>query len=62
MSRTLTVGLVQHRCGEDREANLQKSIEAIREAADRGARLVLLQELHTSDAKRGRRSLAAPGS
>ncbi len=48
MSRTLTVGLVQHRCGEDREANLQKSIEGIREAADRGARLVLLQELHTS--------------
>ncbi|SCZ63156.1 carbon-nitrogen hydrolase [Thiohalomonas denitrificans] len=48
MSRILTVGLVQHDCGEDRETNLNKDLDGIREAASRGARLVLLQELHTS--------------
>ncbi len=45
--RKLIVGLVQHACGEDRRANLDKSIAGIREAARRGAQLVLLQELHT---------------
>ncbi len=44
---TLTVGLVQHACSEDRAANLAASMSGIREAAARGARLVLLQELHT---------------
>lgn len=43
----LTVGLVQHACSEDRSANLAASMAGIREAAARGARLVLLQELHT---------------
>ena len=43
----LKVGLVQHACDEDREANLQRSIDGIREAAAEGARLILLQELHT---------------
>lgn len=46
MSRTLTVGLVQHPCGEDREANIERSTRGIREAAARGAQLVVLQELH----------------
>ncbi|MCK9530695.1 MAG: carbon-nitrogen hydrolase [Gammaproteobacteria bacterium] len=45
--RKLIVGLVQHACGEDRRANLDKTIAGIREAARRGAQLVLLQELHT---------------
>lgn len=45
--RKLTVGLVQHACNEDRRSNLDKTIAGIREAAKRGARLVLLQELHT---------------
>ncbi len=45
--KRLTVGLVQQPCSEDREANLAASIEGIRDAAGRGARLVLLQELHT---------------
>ncbi|GBE09850.1 N-carbamoyl-D-amino acid hydrolase [bacterium BMS3Bbin12] len=44
----LTAGLVQHACTEDREANLAASIAGIREAAGRGARLVLLEELHTT--------------
>jgi N-carbamoylputrescine amidase len=44
----LTVGLVQHPCTEDRAENLAASVAGIREAARRGARLVLLQELHGS--------------
>ncbi len=47
MNMTLKVGLVQQSCSEDRDKNLAASIHAIREAAKRGARLVLLQELHT---------------
>lgn len=46
--RILPVALIQHRCSGDRQANLEKSIEGIREAAAKGAKLVLLQELHTS--------------
>jgi N-carbamoylputrescine amidase len=43
---SLTVGLVQQPCGTEREANLLASLNGIREAVQRGARLVLLQELH----------------
>lgn len=46
--RTLLVALIQHSCSADRHANLEKTITGIREAAAKGARLVLLQELHTS--------------
>ena len=45
-ARRLTVGLVQQRCGERRDDNLAASVAGIREASRRGARLVLLQELH----------------
>jgi N-carbamoylputrescine amidase len=45
-ARTLTVGVVQHACGDGREANLARSVAGVREAARRGARLVLLPELH----------------
>jgi N-carbamoylputrescine amidase len=45
---TLRVGLVQHACGDDREANLETSSAGIRDAARQGARLVLLQELHAA--------------
>jgi N-carbamoylputrescine amidase len=48
MNKILKVGLVQQRCGEDREANLAVSEAGVREAAKRGAQLVLLQELHAS--------------
>jgi len=48
VSKTLKVGLVQQSCGEDREANLKASEAGVREAAKRGAQLVLLQELHAS--------------
>jgi len=47
-SKILKVGLVQQSCGEDREANLKASEAGVREAAKRGAQLVLLQELHAS--------------
>jgi len=46
-NKTLTVGLVQQACGNDRARNLAESINGIREAARQGAKLVLLQELHT---------------
>lgn len=45
--RILRIGLVQQSCTADREHNLELSAAGIREAAARGARLVLLQELHT---------------
>ncbi|MBL6751825.1 MAG: carbon-nitrogen hydrolase [Nevskia sp.] len=44
----MRVGLVQQRCSGDREQNLRESEAGIRDAAARGARLVLLQELHAS--------------
>ena len=40
------VGLVQQRCTDHRQENIDKSSKGIREAANRGARLVVLQELH----------------
>jgi len=46
-SKKLTVGLVQQTCTTDRAHNLAESIQGIREAAKGGAKLMLLQELHT---------------
>lgn len=45
-SDILTIGVVQHACGTDREQNLARAVTGIADAADRGAELVLLQELH----------------
>ncbi|HEX9812585.1 MAG TPA: carbon-nitrogen hydrolase [Burkholderiales bacterium] len=68
MNSTLAVGLVQHACTEDRATNLAASIAGIREAADRGARVVLLPELHTGvyfcqseDMRRFDQAEAVPG-
>jgi len=47
MNKELSIGLVQHCCGPDRTGNLDKSIQAIRRVAARGATLAVLQELHT---------------
>ena len=44
----LSVGLVQQACGNSREANLDTTIQGIHRAAQQGAQLVLLQELHGS--------------
>ena len=45
---TLRVGLVQQRCTGNRQENIAKSIQGIREAAALGARLAILSELHCS--------------
>jgi len=47
-SKNLRVGLVQQACTADYEQNLALSEAGVREAAARGAQLVMLQELHTS--------------
>lgn len=46
--RTLRLGLVQMAMGESPEANLDRAIAAVREAAGEGARLVCLPELFRS--------------
>ena len=43
----LKVGIVQQSCSSNTEENIQKSVEAIKKCADKGANLVVLQELHT---------------
>jgi N-carbamoylputrescine amidase len=45
--KILKAGLVQQSCSSDRARNLAESIKGVREAAKQGAKLVLLQELHT---------------
>ncbi|MBI2383355.1 MAG: carbon-nitrogen hydrolase [Gammaproteobacteria bacterium] len=47
-ARILKVGLVQQACTDRRDKNLNTSEAGIRDAAARGAQLVLLQELHCS--------------
>lgn len=49
MQNTLTVGLVQHAMDRDAGANRRRSLDGIAEAAGRGARLVVLPELHASE-------------
>ncbi|MGY8835189.1 MAG: carbon-nitrogen hydrolase [Enterobacterales bacterium] len=44
----LTVALVQQSNTDNAQHNMEKSISAIREAAQKGANLVVLQELHRS--------------
>ncbi len=47
-SKKIRVGLIQQPCNDDRTTNLEQTIAGIRDAAQQGAQLVLLQELHTS--------------
>ncbi len=47
-SRPVTIGLVQHACGDDLEGNVRKTMDGIREAARRGAQIVCTQELFRS--------------
>jgi N-carbamoylputrescine amidase len=44
----LTVALIQQSCSDDRAANRAKTVAMIRTAKEKGAGLVLLQELHAS--------------
>lgn len=46
--KNLNVGLVQQTCSTNREENIKKSQEGIRECAKKGANLVVLQELHNN--------------
>ncbi|WP_420149583.1 carbon-nitrogen hydrolase [Spirosoma sp.] len=48
MSKNVNIGLVQMSCSADVEANIQKAINGIHEAAQKGAQIVCLQELFTS--------------
>ena len=43
----IKVGIVQQTCSNDKQSNIDKSIEGIRKCAKAGADLVVLQELHT---------------
>ncbi|MCW3786873.1 carbon-nitrogen hydrolase [Plebeiibacterium sediminum] len=43
----LKVGVVQQTCSNDKQNNIDKSIEGIRKCVQDGAELVVLQELHT---------------
>lgn len=45
---TLAIALVQHACSNNIDENLAASITGIRNAAEKGAQLVVLQELHRS--------------
>ena len=66
--RLLKIGLVQMAMGDDPSANLAKAIDCVREAAERGAKLVVLPELfrsryfcQTEDAKLFQLAEAVPG-
>jgi N-carbamoylputrescine amidase len=68
MSGVVRIGLVQQTCGEDKAANLAKSLSMVGEAAKQGAQLVVLQELHTgpyfcqnADTKNFERAESIPG-
>src|SRR5260221_6456340 len=45
---TITVGLVQMRCQPEPEANVHQAVERIRQAANKGAQVICLQELFRS--------------
>ncbi|WP_255700993.1 carbon-nitrogen hydrolase [Dyadobacter sp. CY323] len=48
MTKKVNIGLVQMSCTSDVEANFQKAVEKIREAAAKGANIICLQELFKS--------------
>jgi len=43
--RIVTLGLVQHQCGEDPAENFRRALDGIRAAAGRGAQIICTQEL-----------------
>ena len=48
MNKKVNIGLVQTTCTANKEDNLQKAILKIREATQKGAQIICLQELFTS--------------
>ena len=68
MAGALRIGIVQQANTADREANMAKSLRGIAECAEKGAQLVVLQELHcglyfcqTEDPKVFDQALPIPG-
>ncbi|GAB4176101.1 MAG: carbon-nitrogen hydrolase [Wenzhouxiangellaceae bacterium] len=49
MKRQLAIALAQHAMGPDMDANRERSVAMVAEAADAGADLVVLPELHASE-------------
>ncbi len=47
-SKIVNIGLVQLNCSANLEQNMQKTVQAVREAAEKGAQVVVLQELFRS--------------
>lgn len=48
MTRKINIAYVQQSCGDDPKENVHHCIEQIRHAANQGAQLVVLQELHNT--------------
>jgi N-carbamoylputrescine amidase len=48
MNKQVTLGLIQVKCSEDIQANFDKAVEHIKEAAHQGAQIVCTQELFKS--------------
>jgi len=46
--RKVTLGLVQSSCSENIENNISKTVDQIRSAAEKGAQIILLQELFST--------------
>ncbi len=46
--KLVNVGIVQMKCTPDKQENVAKALSAIRDAAEKGARIVCLQELFSS--------------
>jgi N-carbamoylputrescine amidase len=44
----IRIGMVQMECGKEKDANFQKAVLKIKEAAAKGAQIICLQELFTS--------------
>src|SRR5436190_23803754 len=44
----IKVAGIQMSCSSDKEANIKKAVEGIREAAEKGAQIICTQELFTS--------------
>lgn len=48
MNKEVSIGLIQLSCTDDIQSNLDKTVSAIKKAADQGAQIVCLQELFKS--------------
>jgi len=48
MNSNVNVGIIQMACGPDKEVNMTRTIQKIREASDHGAQIICLQELFAS--------------